>query len=50
MTWQSCLLVNFILTLWIATVPAKGVEAVTRAFAKIIDEVNTLELDELQRR
>ena len=33
-----------------ATVPAKGVEAVTRAFAKIIDEVNALELDELQRR
>ena len=33
-----------------ATVPAKGIEAVTRAFAKIIDEVNALELDELQRR
>ena len=33
-----------------ATVPAEGIEAVTRAFAKIIDEVNELELDELQRR
>ena len=32
-----------------ATVPAEGIEAVTRAFAKIIDEVNTLEVEELQR-
>ena len=33
-----------------ATVPAGGIEAVTRAFAKIIDEVNDFELEELQRR
>ena len=33
-----------------ATVPAGGIEAVTRAFAKIIDEVNELELEELQER
>ena len=30
-----------------ATVPADGIEAVTRAFAKIIDEVNTLDLADL---
>ena len=33
-----------------ATVPAGRIEAVTRAFAKIIDEVNDFELEELQRR
>ncbi len=33
-----------------ATVPTGGIEAVTRAFAKIIDEVNDLELEELQQR
>ena len=33
-----------------ATVPADGIEAVTRAFAKIIDDVNERELDELQPR
>ncbi|MCH7749766.1 MAG: M28 family peptidase [Acidobacteria bacterium] len=32
-----------------ATVPAEGIEAVTRAFAKIIDEVNALDVEELQR-
>ena len=31
-----------------ALVPAAGVEAVARAFAKIVDQVNTLDLDELQ--
>lgn len=31
-----------------ATVPTKGIEAVTRAFAKIIDEVNELDLEQLQ--
>ncbi len=30
--------------------PADGIEAVTRAFAKIIDDVNELELEELRRR
>ena len=29
-------------------VPAAGLEAVARAFAKIIDQANTLNLDELQ--
>ncbi len=29
-------------------VPAAGLEAVARAFAKIVDQVNTLDLDELQ--
>ena len=33
-----------------ATVPAAGIEAVTRAFAKIIDEVNELEFDALRHR
>ena len=32
-----------------ALVPSVGLEAVTRAFAKIIDGVNTLSLEELQR-
>ena len=31
-----------------ALVPAAGIEAVARAFAKIVDQVNTLDLDELQ--
>jgi hypothetical protein len=31
-------------------IPSVGLEAVTRAFAKIIDGVNTLTLDELQRQ
>ena len=31
------------------TVPWTGREATTRAYARIIDEVNTLELGELQR-
>lgn len=31
-----------------ALVPATGLEAVARSFAKIIDEVNTLDLLELQ--
>jgi hypothetical protein len=31
-------------------IPSVGLEAVTRAFAKIIDGVNTLTLDDLQRR
>ena len=31
-----------------ALVPAAGLEAVARAFAKIIDQVNTLDLAELQ--
>ena len=29
-------------------VPAAGIEAAARAFAKIVDRVNTLDLDELQ--
>ena len=29
-------------------VPAAGLEAVARSFAKIVDEVNTLDLDALQ--
>ena len=32
-----------------ATVPAEGIEAVTRAFASIIDRVNEREIDDLQR-
>ena len=31
------------------TVPWTGLEATTRAYAKIIDEVNKLELNDLQR-
>ena len=32
-----------------ATVPWTGLEAITRAYAKIIDGVNTLDLKDLQR-
>jgi hypothetical protein len=32
-----------------ATVPAPGLAATTRAYAKIVDEVNRMELKELQR-
>ena len=32
----------------LAVVPAQGLEAVTRAYAKIIDQVNTLDLAALQ--
>ena len=32
-----------------ATVPWTGLEAATRAYARVIDEVNELELDDLQR-
>ncbi|SVD27270.1 uncharacterized protein METZ01_LOCUS380124, partial [marine metagenome] len=32
-----------------ALMPSVGLEAVTRAFAKIIDGVNTLSLEKLQR-
>ncbi len=33
-----------------ATVPAEGIEAVTRAFARIIDRVNEREIEDLQPR
>ena len=33
-----------------ATVPAPGLAATTRAYAKVVDEVNRMELKELQLR